>query len=198
MHRLAKEWRVVIADVNQTHGNAVAQELGNNVLFVKTDVSKWDEQSALFRKAFTWGDNRLDFFAANAGIADRQSIYELTKDAEVQAEPMPLNLDALKVDLDAVIQGIWLFVHYARRNKNPGGKVVITSSAAGLYPMETCPQYSAAKHAVSVTRHRQGHSLPSLTSVLSTDFPNADLFSRLACWSYTILGPYLPEGGYHR
>jgi hypothetical protein len=35
----------------------------------------------------------------------------------------------------AVIQGIWLFKHYALQSKIIGGKVVITSSCAGLYPM---------------------------------------------------------------
>jgi 15-hydroxyprostaglandin dehydrogenase (NAD) len=34
--------------------------------------------------------------------------------------------------LNAPIQGVWLFKHYARQNAIPGGKVIITSSAAGL------------------------------------------------------------------
>ena len=141
----------MLADINQSQGDVVAKELGDNVLFVKTDVSVWEEQAALFKKAFAWGCNRLDFFAANAGIADTQSIYEVTKDPE--ADPVPLRLNALDICLDGVIQGVWLFIHYARRNKCPGGKIAITSSAAGLYSMDTCPQYSAAKHAVSSIPH---------------------------------------------
>lgn len=46
------------------------------------------------------------------------------------------------------IQDIWIFKHYARHNKVPGGKVVVTSSSAGLYPMESNPIYTAAKHAL--------------------------------------------------
>jgi 15-hydroxyprostaglandin dehydrogenase (NAD) len=34
--------------------------------------------------------------------------------------------------LIAVIQGCWIYKHYARRNPTPGGKIVITSSVAGL------------------------------------------------------------------
>lgn len=51
------------------------------------------------------------------------------------------------------IYGIQLFAHYARRYKQTGGKIVITSSMAGIYKFETNPQYCAAKHAlVGLTR----------------------------------------------
>lgn len=113
---------------------------------MQTDVSKWEDQARLFKSVFEWGEKRLDLFVANAGIADVQSLYEVV-DAE---DPSPLNTLTMTIDLEAVIQGTWLFLHYARRNKQPGGKVVITSSPAGLYPMDACPQYAAAKHAVCV------------------------------------------------
>lgn len=180
---------MVIADVNQKGGDALAHELGKDVLFVKTDVSSWSNQAALFKEAFAWGGHRLDFFAANAGIADRQSIYDVAKDTE--ADPMPLNLDAMKVNLDGVIQGIWLFIHYARRNKQPGGKVVITSSAAGLYPMDTCPQYSASKHAVSASPFgRVLRNIPAAVRSLIMSHPPA---SR----SHEIFGAYPTEGEHH-
>jgi len=150
-HLLARGWRVAMADLNIERGTALANELGPNVFFQQTDISNFTQQSALFRKAFKWGGNRIDLLAANAGIDDAQSLYELPKD--IDAEPQELNLKTLRVDLDAVFQGIWLFRHYARRSENKGGKIVITSSAAGLYPMDTNPQYTAAKHAlVGLTR----------------------------------------------
>jgi len=77
----------------------------------------------------------LDFFAANAGIDDRQSLFQTDEPVDEEGVPKELNLKTLDVDLDAVFQGVWLFKYYARRNEEKGGvgKIVITSSAAGLY-----------------------------------------------------------------
>ena len=64
-------------------------------------------------------------------------------------EPQKPNLKTIEVDMIAVFYGLKLFTHYARKNKTPGGKMVITASMMGIYPFETNPQYCAAKHAVS-------------------------------------------------
>lgn len=131
-HLLSLGYRVAMADVDPS-GSDISVSLGPDTLFVKTDVSDYTQQSHLFDQAFKWGGDRLDFFHANAGIDDRQSIYEKNEDTKLEAGiPLPLNLKTLRVDLDAVIQGVWLFRWYARKNKERGGKVVITSSAAGL------------------------------------------------------------------
>jgi 15-hydroxyprostaglandin dehydrogenase (NAD) len=131
-HLLSRGYRVVMADVNVTEGEKLSAKLGKNALFLKTDVTVYAEQAKLFREAFIWGGNRLDFLAANAGIDDRQSLYEVNVPENEDGTPKELNLKTIRVDLDAVFQGIWLFKHYARKNAIPGGKVMITSSAAGL------------------------------------------------------------------
>lgn len=130
-HLLTKGYRVVMADLNAELGAKVSSELGPDTIFHHTDVSVYAEQVGLFKRAFTWG-GRLDFFAANAGIADQQNMYQSNEDLDENGDIKPLNLKAMEVDLEAVIQGIWLFKHYARRNATPGGKVVITSSMAGF------------------------------------------------------------------
>jgi 15-hydroxyprostaglandin dehydrogenase (NAD) len=129
---LSKGYRVVIADVNEIEGPKAATALGSRAIFQKTDVSSFKEQRALFDRAFTWGGNRLDFLVANAGIDDRQSLYEQSEILDKDGLLQELNIKAIRVDLDAVLQGIWLFKHYARKNQIPGGKIMITSSAAGL------------------------------------------------------------------
>jgi 15-hydroxyprostaglandin dehydrogenase (NAD) len=92
-------------------------------------VSVYAQQVSLFAKAFEWGRGRLDFFAANAGIDDRESLYGVGVEEvfEVGGEkvkgPRELNLKTLRVDLDAVFQGIWLFRYWAGRNEGrKGGK----------------------------------------------------------------------------
>lgn len=39
-------------------------------------------------------------------------------------------------------------MHYFRKNKKPGGKIVFTSSQCGFYPGASIPLYTAAKHGV--------------------------------------------------
>ena len=50
------------------------KESNPNVLFVQTDISSWEQQAELFQKAYAWG-KRLDFCALNAGIDDRDNIF---------------------------------------------------------------------------------------------------------------------------
>ncbi|KAJ5385552.1 hypothetical protein N7517_003463 [Penicillium concentricum] len=145
---VAKGWYVVMADVDEKAGRALSKELGNQVLFQVTDVRSYSQQASLFKTAFEWGENQLDFFAANAGIADTHFLYSQNEEFDENGVLLPLKLDSMEVNLTAVIQGVWLFKHYARRNKTPGGKIVITSSSAGLYPMPTNPVYTATKHAL--------------------------------------------------
>ena len=131
-HLLTKDYKVVIADVNEAAGNALSQELGSETLFHRTDVSVYDDQVALFKRAFVWGGNRLDFFAANAGIDDRQDLYQKADALDERGEIVALDMKTMQVDLDAIFQGMWIFKHYARKNAKRGGKIVITSSMGGL------------------------------------------------------------------
>ena len=132
-HLLSKGWRVAMADVDAAGGTQLSFELGPDTLFQKTDVSIYADQAELFSRAFRWGGNRLDFFAANAGIDDKQSLYEKNEAVdEDHGGPKELNMKTIRVDLDAVIQGIWLFKYYARKNTIPGGKIAVTSSAVGI------------------------------------------------------------------
>ncbi|KFY95299.1 hypothetical protein V500_02852 [Pseudogymnoascus sp. VKM F-4518 (FW-2643)] len=145
-HLVSKGWRVAMADIDSENGSRLSSELGADTIFQQTDVSNYADQARLFSRAFPWGGNRLDFLSANAGIDDRQSLYERNETLDAEGMPKEMNLKTIRVDLDAVIQGIWLFKHYARKNSTPGGKIVITSSAAGIYSMATNPLYTSAKY----------------------------------------------------
>ena len=134
-HLLSRGYKVAMADMNSNEGERLHSELGSDTMFHQTDVSSYDQQAALVSQAFEWGGNRLDFFAANAGIDDRQSLYQDNSTVELNANgvPKPLNLKTMDVDLNAVLQAIWLFKYYAGKNTGKkGGNIVITSSAAGL------------------------------------------------------------------
>jgi 15-hydroxyprostaglandin dehydrogenase (NAD) len=131
-HLLSKGWNVVMADINEGAGRELEKELGSSASFIRADVTVFADQITMFKHAFTWGGNRLDFFAANAGVDDRQDMHTSVEDLDENGDPKPLNLMTMDVDLAAVIQGCWIYKHYARRNPTRGGKIVITSSVAGL------------------------------------------------------------------
>lgn len=142
---LELNYRVVLADINTAAGEKTQQELGSKTLFVQTDVSDYDSTAAMFKKAFEWG-GRIDFFAANAGVEEAESIYVLPPANE---EPPKPNLRILDVDCLSVIYGLRLFRWYVRKSgTGEGGKMVVTASQAALYPMYVAPLYCAAKSAV--------------------------------------------------
>jgi 15-hydroxyprostaglandin dehydrogenase (NAD) len=141
-HLLKKDWSVVLADLAPPpqDGDLPAER----TLYIRTDVSSFDEQVELFSKAFKW-HGRLDFAALNAGIEDQDDIFATIDTTRTPTKP---NMSTFDVDLAAVYYGIKLFAHYAAQNPVPGGKVVATASLAGLYPSPGLPQYAAAKHGV--------------------------------------------------
>ncbi|KEF60605.1 uncharacterized protein A1O9_02166 [Exophiala aquamarina CBS 119918] len=141
-HLLAKAWNVVIADIAPPKQDADLP--AERTLYVRTDVSSFDEQAELFAKAFKW-HGRLDFAALNAGIEDRDDIFGTIDPSTPPSKP---DMSTFEVDLLAVYYGIKLFAHYAAQNPVPGGKIVATASAASLYPAPWLPQYAAAKHGV--------------------------------------------------
>jgi 15-hydroxyprostaglandin dehydrogenase (NAD) len=79
--------------------------------------------------------------AANAGIDDTQ---DLAGSWDGVSKP---NLKTIEVDLLGPIYATFLAIQYFRSNSpNTGGKVVITSSTAGLYASSGQPQYGVAKY----------------------------------------------------
>jgi 15-hydroxyprostaglandin dehydrogenase (NAD) len=151
---LAKGWRVALLDVSPA-GASIAVELGASAIYFHCDVSSWESQAAAFAATFEiWG--RIDFTALNAGIGDNDDFFGATGDEN--GEPVKPGLKTVAVDLIGVFYGIRLSMHYFRKHEGRGGKIVVTSSDAGLYPLFGVPQYTACKHGV---RHCPLHTLDS-------------------------------------
>jgi 15-hydroxyprostaglandin dehydrogenase (NAD) len=136
-HLHSKGYKVVVADLNPSSGQTVASRLGSDAVFIQADVSDYKSQARLFKRAYEWGGNRLDLCHANAGIDDRQNIYDEMDKEELDDEGLlkRLNTKVIDVNLEAVMQGLWLFKYYVRRSKKAGGgkgAFIATSSAAGL------------------------------------------------------------------
>ena len=130
-HLISRGHLVAIIDINAELGKVEAEKLKDDCIFVHADISNYSQQARAMKQAFEWGGGRLDVFLANAGIADTQSVY---KEGELDDEgiPKPLDTRVFDVNLNAVVQGVWLFKHFAKRNLTPGGLIIVTASIVGI------------------------------------------------------------------
>ncbi|QSZ30194.1 hypothetical protein DSL72_004714 [Monilinia vaccinii-corymbosi] len=112
-------------------------------LFVQTDVGKWADLAALFKKAKEQ-NGRIDYVFANAGIATRGNYLALKTNADGDLEePNHLTLD---INYKSVINTTCLAIHYLKQNPE-GGNIVLTGSSTGLQPIRIA-DYASAKSGV--------------------------------------------------
>jgi 3alpha(or 20beta)-hydroxysteroid dehydrogenase len=128
--------RVVLADVLDEEGEAVAGELGDAARYVHLDVAdeaQWADAVAATVDAF----GRLDVLVNNAGILRTSRIEEQTLEL----------FDAIvRVNLYGVFNGMRAVI--APMRKAGGGAIVNISSAAGLRGVPGYGAYGATKWAV--------------------------------------------------
>jgi len=175
--------RVVIADLQEERGAALAEQLGPAAVFQKTDVCIEDDiAGAIHRAQREFGG--LDGMVNNAGIVGAVgSIMETSADA----------FDHTMAILSrAVFLGI---KHAARAMKERGGAIVSISSTAGVMGGLGPHTYTMAKHGVvgitksaaselSALRIRvnavaPGNIVTDMTSaVISSDPSNHDLAAK--------------------
>ena len=129
---VAKGWKVGMADVNSDAGEKHSKELGPNTFFKNVDITNYDEQAVFFDEVWRWGGGRLDFLAANAGKDFGENLYSSGQPLDERGIPLPLGTKILGLMLEAVVQGIWLFRYYSKKDGGKGGKVIITASTAGI------------------------------------------------------------------
>lgn len=153
-HLVGKGWSVAIADL-QPPKESVESDV---VKFFQTDVTSWDDQARLFGGVYEW-QGRLDYCALNAGLDDRDDIFHTiaspTASGALPPPPVKPDMTTFNVNLLAVYYGLKLAAHYfslpstSAGKSKPGGKITITASVAGLYPLShVIPQYIAAKAGV--------------------------------------------------
>jgi NAD(P)-dependent dehydrogenase (short-subunit alcohol dehydrogenase family) len=126
---------VVVADVDEAGGEAVAKEIGG--LFVRTDVTKEEDNLALVAAAVrAYGG--LDLVHLNAGIGDGGGFGEDDYDPERQHRVLAVNLHGVLFGLHAALPAL---------AAHGGGSLVVTSSMAGVGAAPFDPVYAATKYA---------------------------------------------------
>jgi len=128
--------RVVIGDMQEERGGALAAELGKNAVFQRCEVSQEDQVRALVARADQeWG--RLDCIFNNAGFGGA-----LGPVSETPVEEWDLTFAVL-------VRGVFLGMkHAAPLLCRQGGSIINTASVAGLIAGWSPHAYAAAKAAV--------------------------------------------------
>jgi 3alpha(or 20beta)-hydroxysteroid dehydrogenase len=128
--------KVVIGDLLDTDGRALASELGSSAVFVHLDVTKpadWDAAVTTAVKAF----GKLDVLVNNAGIANFGTIEEYS---HADWDKM------IAINLTGVFNGIKAAVPALK--EAGGGSIINISSTAGIRGYPALPGYTAAKFGV--------------------------------------------------
>ena len=138
--------QIVVADVDEGGGEAVAGEVGG--AFVRADVARPEDNRAMFDfAAERFGG--VDLVHLNAGVVSGIGLGE-DFDPERYRRVMAINLD-----------GVVFGTHEALRalRERGGGAIVATASLAGLTAVPYDPLYAANKHAVVGLARSLGPSL---------------------------------------
>lgn len=129
--------RVVVADVQDEPGRALAAEIGSSARFVHTDVTSEDDVAAAVDRAVA-EFGRLDVMFNNAGI-----VGAVGRIAETPAEQWDRTVAIL-------MRGVFLGMKHSSRVMVPqkSGVIISTSSTAGILGGLGPHCYTACKHAV--------------------------------------------------
>jgi NAD(P)-dependent dehydrogenase (short-subunit alcohol dehydrogenase family) len=133
---IAEGASVVLTDIDEATGSALARELGAAARFQRHDVTReadWVDALNLAKTAF----GKLDVLVNNAGITTMGSVEDLTVD---QFRHM------LDIDLIGVFLGC---KHCIPFMKGSGGSVINISSMSGLRARHDLAGYNAAKAGVT-------------------------------------------------
>ena len=133
--------KVVVADIDEQGGNQTVELVraeNTDSFFIRADVSKSADVQAMVAKTVDMY-GRLDFAHNNAGIEGQQARIA-DYDEETWDRVIGINL-----------RGVFLCMKYEIKQMIAlgGGKIVNTSSVAGLVGSRGVPAYVASKHGVS-------------------------------------------------
>ncbi len=128
--------RVVIADMQEEKGQALADSLKGSAVYIKTDVTIEDQVKAAIDKAGSeWG--RLDCVFNNAGFGGAIGPLEDTP------------VEDYDITMNVLVKGVFLGMKHAIPvMKKQGGSLINTASVAALICGHTPHLYAVAKAAV--------------------------------------------------
>lgn len=128
--------KVVFTDLNIEDGQKLAEELGENAIFMEQDVSKSADWDKVIEKAEAeFGP--IDILVNNAGIALTLPLEEMTE--EQYQKVIDVNQLSIFLGMKKVLPSM---------KKTKAGSIINVSSIAGMAGMQGGMAYSASKFAV--------------------------------------------------
>jgi NAD(P)-dependent dehydrogenase (short-subunit alcohol dehydrogenase family) len=138
--------RVVIADINEQAGNALAQELGAGVAFIKTDVTQEKDIAAAVAAAATrHGGLQILVTTAGVGVAEKLLGKNGMHDLQTFARVIQINLIG---SFDAARQAANLMSGNQPDEDGGRGVIIMTASIAAFEGQIGQAAYSASKGGV--------------------------------------------------
>ena len=140
---LAREGaQVIVSDINDSEGNAVAKEIGGSCIYLHLDVqeeNEWKSAIGVLLKRF----GKLNILVNNAGVTGFQEGYG-PQDPENASLSSWRHVHAVNSD------GVFLGCKYAIQTmkQSVGGAIVNISSRSGLVGIPGAAAYAASKAAV--------------------------------------------------
>lgn len=128
--------KVVIGDLLDEEGQALAAELGDSVRYVHLDVTNYSDWEAAVQTAVTEFGG-LDVLVNNAGIVNFAPIEDYS--LEDWDKIIAINLTGVFYGIKAVIEPL---------KKSGKGSIINISSTAGLQGYEALPGYNSSKFGV--------------------------------------------------
>ena len=128
--------RVVITDIDEAEGTAVADSLGENCEFMIQDVSSEDDWDQVI-KTMAETHGKIDILVNNAGIFKVVSLEDTS---------LELWNQMLTINQTSVFLGMRAIAPVMKKNKS--GSIINLSSIAGLAGAPRAPAYAATKWAV--------------------------------------------------
>jgi len=135
--------KVAVSDIVAQGGVETVRlikELGNDAIFVRSDVSKAKEVEALISNVIdSYG--RIDFAHNNAGVQRNKGVLK-TADYSEEDYDLMMNVN---------LKGVWLCMKYEisqMLKQGAGGAIVNTASVSGLVGFSFVGPYTASKHGV--------------------------------------------------
>ena len=160
---------VVVADVNKSAGQAVAESLGTNAMFQRVDVTdRHSVESAVAAGVKRFG--KLDVMVNNAGIGHVGSVQE-TEQADFDR--------LFAVNVTGVFNGSRVAVDQMLRQTPAGGVIINMASVAGQIGVPRRFAYCATKGAVI-----------AMTKQLSVDYVKSGIRCNCICPG-TVYSPFV-------
>jgi len=129
--------KVVLTDLNDEQGQAVADSIGDQALFIRHDVSDEDSWIEVIRSTLAHF-GRLDILVNNAGLMTMGSVVDT--DLESYRKTNAVNNEGVFLGCKHAIP--------AMEQSGGGGSIINMSSVAALHGMSFIAAYSASKGAV--------------------------------------------------